>query len=105
MLDDQPAANDDAVDRSAVLAMDELVDRVVERHPVRVVEVEQHEIGLVAGRDPPDAVAEPEGMGAALGRRQGRLARRQPAPCIRPLHLRDEGCEPHRLVHVLVVGA
>src|SRR5216683_1648433 len=43
VLDHHSAADHDAVDGVAVLAMDQLVDRIVERHPVRVIEVEQHE--------------------------------------------------------------
>ncbi len=105
VLDHHLAADHDAVDGVAVLGMHQLVYRVVAGEPVRVVEIEQYQIGLVAGRDAADPVAEAERAGAALGRRQGDLARRQPALPIRPMRLRDEGSEPHRLVHVLVVGA
>src|ERR1700730_15636651 len=105
VVDDEAAADHHARHRRAVLAMDELVDRVVERQPVRGVEVEHDDIGLVAGGDPPDAVAEAESPGAALGRRQCRLAGREPPPPIGALHLRDERGQPHRLVHVLIVGA
>src|SRR5438094_7739780 len=35
VLDDDAAADHDTVDRGAVLAVDELVDRIVERQPVR----------------------------------------------------------------------
>ena len=87
VVDDQTAADHDAGDCGAVLGVDQLVDRVIERQPVRVIEVEHDDVGLVAGREPPDPVAEPEGAGAALGRRQRRLAGRQPPPPVRPLHL------------------
>ena len=47
----------------------------------------------------------PSARALPCGRGQRRLARRQPAPPFRPLHLRDERRQAHRLVHVLVVGA
>src|SRR6266436_1328788 len=82
VVDDEAAADHDTRHRGAVLGMDELIDRVVERQPIGVVEVEHDDVGLVAGGDPPDAVAKAESAGAALGRRQCRLARRQPPPPI-----------------------
>src|SRR3984893_5332903 len=63
VVDDEAAGDHHARHRRAVLAMDELVDRVVERQPVRVVEIEHDDIGLVTGGDPPDAVAEAGGAG------------------------------------------
>src|SRR5437667_4304223 len=105
VVDDEAAADHDTRHRGAVFGMDELVDRVVERQPIRVVEVEHDDVGLVAGGDPPDPVAKAERAGTALGRGQCRLAGRQPAPPIGSLHLGDERGQPHRLVHVLVVGA
>ena len=76
VVDHQPAADHHADDRGAVLGMDELVDRIVQRQPIRVIEIEHDDVGLVAGGDPPDTVAKAERAGAALGRRQ----RRQPPP-------------------------
>src|SRR6266851_6347434 len=105
VVDDEAAADHHARHRRAVLAMDELVDRVVERQPVGVVEVEHDDVGLVTGSDSPDPTADAESAGAAFGRRQRRLAGREPPPPIGALHLGDERGQPHRLVHVLVVGA
>src|SRR5215469_11291954 len=69
VVDDQPAADHHARHRRAVLGMDELVDRIVERQPVRVVEVEHDDVGLITGSDPPDFAGKAQCSGAALGRR------------------------------------
>src|SRR5262249_37675650 len=45
VLDHHPAADHHAMDGVAVLAVDQLVDRVVAGKPVRVVEIEHHQIG------------------------------------------------------------
>src|SRR6266851_1815011 len=90
VVDDEAAADHHARHRRAVLAMDELVDRVVERQPVGVVEVEHDDVGLIAGGDAADPAVEAKGAGAALGRRQCRLAGREPPPPIGALHLGDE---------------
>ena len=63
------------------------------------------QIGLIAARD--------RGRCGRQSRERGRCPRSPPAPprassssgATPALHLRDEGGEPHRLVHVLVVGA
>ena len=58
--DHELAADQHAVDGAAVLGEHDLVGRVVERHEIDVIEVEQHEIGLVAARDPADEISHAE---------------------------------------------
>jgi hypothetical protein len=45
VVDNEPAADHHAGDGGAVLGVDQLVDGIVERQPIRVVEIEHHDVG------------------------------------------------------------
>ena len=45
------AVDHDALDRAAVVGMDQLVDGIVERHQGEVVQLEKDDVSLVAGGD------------------------------------------------------
>src|SRR3546814_16829614 len=81
-----------------------LVDRVVERNPVDMVEIEEDDIGLVAFLDAADLALEAERPRAALGGGGEDLPGGQPVSNIRAAHLGDQRGQPPRLVHVMVIG-
>jgi len=62
--------------------MHELAGRVVERQPIYVAEIEEHDVGLVAGQDAADPIAEAERAGAAGRRRLEDLIGGDPAPIV-----------------------
>ena len=68
VVHDHPSVDHDARNRSAVFAVDELVDRVVQWQPIWVIEVEHDDVGLVAGCQPPEAIAKSERAGTAFPR-------------------------------------
>ena len=71
VLHDHAAANHHVAHRRAVLGMNELVGGVVERHPVRMSQIEEHDVGLVAGGEPPQTPIEAESPVMAAARPGG----------------------------------
>ena len=68
VLHDHPTADHHVGHGAAILGVDELIRRIVERDPVDVAEVEKHDVGLVAGCQPTDPTLETERPRAALRR-------------------------------------
>src|SRR5690606_34030613 len=64
VVDHNPAADHHLVDAGALFSVDDLVGGVVERQPVGGTEVEEDDVGLVAGLDPAELL-EAESPGAA----------------------------------------
>ena len=74
------------VDGSAGFAEDQLEQRVVQRDEVRPREVEQHEVGAIARREPSDEIAHAEDAGAALGRHAERFVGAEPSAVVEGVH-------------------
>src|SRR5439155_25552868 len=93
-VDDHVAVDDDRVHAPAVGVVDEVVDGIEERLPLRPLRVEQYQIGLFAGLDRADLVGDAERLRAgegrhlerALGRDQARVLTRGLLPEGRQVH-------------------
>ena len=105
ILHDHPPADHDVPHRAAVLGVDELVGGVVGGNPVGMLQVEEYDVGEVAGRQPAELAREAQRPRAALGGRHHDLVGRDPSVHVRAAALGHEGGQAHGLEHVLVVRA